>query len=136
MRFVFFAVILILVHPLYAGTVRLVNNSHFDLRAVVRGADGTFLSEVVVHAQNIANWTDSYHAAGAYEGPPPGQEQSGYQSKTPYTVIWSCMDGSDYSVCDGVATGATVTALGCPGARACRPPPPPKKPGQSEQKPQ
>jgi hypothetical protein len=105
----------------HAGSVRLFNNSSFDLRAVVRGADGSYLGEVVVRAQNTAVWTDSYVYAGGYRGP-NAQVESGYRSKTPYVVIWYCMDGKDYAVCDTVSTAAVVQALGCPGARTCHPP--------------
>lgn len=106
---------------LEAGSVRLYNNSNFDLRAVIRGADGYYLGELVVRAQNTAVWTDSYSYAGGYRGP-NAQIESGYRSKTPYIVIWYCMDGKDYAVCDTVSTGAVVMALNCAGPRQCTPP--------------
>lgn len=111
---------------LQAGSVRLFNNSNFDLRAMVRGSDGSYLGELVVRAQNSANWTDSYVYAGGYNGP-NAQVESGYRSKTPYVVIWYCMDGNAFAICDTVSTAATVMALNCAGARTCHPPP--KKPG-------
>ncbi len=114
-------VCLFFVSHLQAGSVRLFNNSNFDLRAVVRGADGSYLGELVIRAQNSTNWTDSYSFAGGYRGP-NAQVESGYRSKTPYTVIWYCMDGNDYAVCDTVSTGAVVTALSCAGPRTCHPP--------------
>jgi hypothetical protein len=122
MRTFFSFLLLLLASSLHAGSVRLFNNSTFDLRAVIRGSDGSYLGEVVIRAQNTANWTDSYSYAGGYQGP-NAQVESGYRSKTPYVVIWYCMDGKDYAVCDTVSTGAVVMALGCPGARTCKPPP-------------
>jgi hypothetical protein len=107
---------------LLAGSVRLFNNSNFDLRAVVRGSDGSYLGELVVRAQNTGTWTDSYTYAGGYRGP-NAQIESGYRSKTPYVVLWYCMDGKDYAVCNTVSTGAVVMALSCPGARICHAPP-------------
>jgi hypothetical protein len=112
---------------LEAGSVRLFNNSNFDLRAVVRGSDSSYLGEVVVRAQNTANWTDSYSYAGGYRGP-NAQLESGYRSKTPYVVNWYCMDGKDFAVCDTVSTGAVVSSLSCAGPRVCHPPPKNKGP--------
>lgn len=105
---------------LHAGTVRLFNNSNFDLRAVVRGADGTYLGEMNVKAQTVSSWSDSYIYAGGYRGP-IRQFQSYAISRTPYIVQWYCMDGKDFAYCDTTATGATVMALNCSGARTCTP---------------
>ena len=107
---------------LQAGSVRLFNNSNFDLRAVVRGSDSSYLGEIVVRAQNTSTWTDSYSYAGGFRGP-NAQIESGYRSKTPYVVIWYCMDGKDFAVCDTVSTGAVVSSLSCSGPRTCSPPP-------------
>lgn len=111
----------------YGGSVRLFNNSNFDLRAVVRGSDSSYLGELVVRAQNTATWTDSYSYAGGYYGP-NAQIESGYRSKTPYVVNWYCMDGADFAVCDTVSTGAVVMSLQCMGPRICHSPP--KKRGE------
>ena len=86
------AVFILSVQWIYAGSVRLYNNSNFDLRAVIRGSDGSYLGEVVVRAQNTTSWTDSYVYGGGYRGP-NAQIESGYRSKTPYIVIWYCTDG-------------------------------------------
>lgn len=105
---------------IYSGTVRLINNSPYDLRAVIRGGDGSFLGEVVVKSQKETVWTDTYGQYGTYGGASASQNES-YRSKTPYTVLWYCLDGADYAVCDTVSTGAVVTAQGCMGARMCKP---------------
>ena len=105
---------------LQAGTVRLINNSPYDLRAVVRGSDGTYLGELVVKAQKETVWTDSYGQYGMYGGANPHVNQS-YRSQTPYTVLWYCLDGGSYGVCDTVSTGAVVMAQGCLGSRMCKP---------------
>ncbi len=105
---------------LFAGSVRLINNSPYDLRAVIRGSDGSFLSELVVKAQKETVWTDTYGQYGMYGGANSGSNQN-IRSKTPYTVLWYCMDGGDYAVCDTVSTGAVVTAQGCMGNRMCKP---------------
>ena len=105
---------------LNAGTIRLINNSPYDLRTVIRGADGSFLGEVVVKSQHETVWTDTYGQFGLYGGANPNMNQN-YLSKTPYTVLWYCLDGADYAVCDTVSTGALVSAQSCLGARMCKP---------------
>ena len=102
---------------LEAGTVRLANDTSVKLRAVIRGADGSYLGEVIVNPQQTMSWNDYWGGVGTYN-----------QSRTPYTVIWYCTDGGDFSVCDQVPTGATVTAFNCNGAHACRPKKQPKRP--------
>jgi len=105
---------------LFAGTVRLINNSPYDLRAVIRGGDGSFLSEVVIKSQKETVWTDTYGNYGTYGGANAEVNQN-YRSRTPYTVLWYCLDGGDYAVCDIVATGAVVTSQSCMGRRTCNP---------------
>jgi hypothetical protein len=105
---------------LHANSVRLINNSPYDLRAAIRGGDGSFLGEVVVKAQKETVWTDTYGQYGMYGGANPSMNED-YRSKTPYTVLWYCLDGADYGICDTVSTGAVVTAQGCAGARMCKP---------------
>jgi hypothetical protein len=94
----------------WAGAVRLVNDSAYKLRAVIRAANGSYLGEVVVVPQQTMQWNDYWGGIGYYN-----------QSQTPYTVIWFCVDGGDFSVCNNVGSGATVTAYTCNGTRSCRP---------------
>jgi hypothetical protein len=105
---------------LFAGTVRLMNNAPYDLRAVIRGSDGTFLGELIVKAQRETVWTDSYSQFGMYGGANATQNQYS-RSQTPYAVLWYCLDGGNYAVCDTVSTGAVVMAQSCSGARMCKP---------------
>lgn len=106
----FFFVILYL----EAESVRLFNNSAYDLRAVVRGADGSFLGEMLIRSQNSTTWYNTY---GPYESRVPIQET---RSQTPYAVVWYCLSGEQFAVCDTVATGGAVEALSCLGPRTCR----------------
>jgi len=117
-----FLVLSLILSPylLFAGTVRLINNSPYDLRAVIRGSDGSFLGEIVVKAQKESVWTDTYGQYGMYGGA-NGSLNQAYRSKTPYTVLWYCLDGGDYAVCDTISTGAVVTSQGCMGSRMCKP---------------
>lgn len=109
-----------------AGSVRLANNSAVKLRAVIRAGDGSYLGEVLVMPQQTMSWNDYWGGIGYYSN-----------SQTPYIVTWYCVDGTDFAVCDDVATGATVVAMNCDGTRACRTkkqqqgaPPPPIQPEQ------
>jgi hypothetical protein len=101
---------LLLAGQAWAGAVRLVNDTAYKLRAVVRAADGTYLGEVIVMPQQTMQWNDYWGGVGYYSN-----------SQTPYTVIWYCVDGGDFSVCNNVPSGATITAFQCDGARQCRP---------------
>ncbi len=103
---------------IWANSLKLKNDSPYTLRVSIRGADNTFLGEVIISAQHSMTWSDVFGRSGYY-GAPNAQMQEGYASKTPYMVIWYCMDGNDYSMCDKVATGSLVTASGCDGKRSC-----------------
>jgi hypothetical protein len=95
-----------------AGSVRLSNNSSYQLRAVIRGGDGSYLGEVLVNPQQTMSWND-YNGAVAFPN----------QSLTPYTVLWFCNDeeGSPYAICTDVGSGFTVVAKSCVGTRSCKP---------------
>ncbi|MBP7075374.1 MAG: hypothetical protein KBA81_08350 [Rhabdochlamydiaceae bacterium] len=90
--------------------MRLLNDTAYKLRAVIRAADGTYLGEVIVMPQRTMQWNDYWGGIGYYNN-----------SQTPYTVIWFCVDGGDFSVCNNVPSGGTVTAFSCDGTRQCRP---------------
>lgn len=128
-----FAVVGLIALPyfLFAGTVRLVNNSPYDLRAVIRGSDGSFLGEMVVKSQRESVWTDTYGQYGTFGGSNATQNNNN-RSITPYTVLWYCLDGADYAVCDTVSTGALVMSQGCMGARMCKPQKKEQYPSQPE----
>lgn len=118
---------------LFAGSVRLINDSPYKLRAVIRGNDGTFLGEMLLNPEHASTWNDSNGQLGYFGKGNVYQEQS-TRSQTPYTVLWYCIDGADYSLCDMVSTGATVTAQSCAGARQCKPAK--KQPGAFPNQPQ
>lgn len=105
---------------LHAGSVRMYNDSAYTLRAVVRGADGTYLGEVVIHPQQFNTWSDSYNHVGKF-GQGNLYDENVTRSQTPYTILWYCMDGADFSVCTNIPTGSTVIAQTCDGAKLCHP---------------
>jgi hypothetical protein len=99
---------------LEAESVRLFNDSAYDLRAVIRGADNSFLGEMIIRSQNSTTWYNTY---GPYESRTPVQK---IRSQTPYKVVWYCLNGEQFSMCDTVATGGVAVALSCLGPRTCR----------------
>jgi hypothetical protein len=115
---------------LSSESVKLFNDSPYQLRAVVRGGDGSYLGELVIASNTFNSWTDSNTQFGIYD-------RQRRESVTPYTVMWYCMDGSDFSICTNVPNGGLVTAQTCDGARECGPRKQPKSPnpnhGQGEE---
>ena len=83
--FSFLFILMIFLSNGYAGSVRLTNDSHYKLRAVIRAADGTILGELVIGAQNNATWNDSYSHLGQFGKGNLADEQV-TQSQTPYDV--------------------------------------------------
>lgn len=100
-----------------AGTVRLFNDSSYKLRAVIRGADGSYLGEVVITPQSSNTWTDSVQHYGQEEA--NSYQRNVTRSQTPYTIIWYCMDGSDFSFSDNIGTGAFTQAQQGTGKKSC-----------------
>ncbi len=98
----------------FAG-VKLVNDSSYKLQALIRAADGTDLGTVEVNAQQTMSWNNFSGITGNI--------QYYDVSQTPYTVLWFCTQGTTetpFSVCTGVSSGSTVTALSCDGTKACQ----------------
>ncbi|MBI3236297.1 MAG: hypothetical protein HYZ48_01100 [Chlamydiales bacterium] len=104
---------------LHAGSIRLKNNSRYQLRVIVEGSDGSHLGEVLIKAQDSLNWTDTYGQRSNNRGAQKPL-QRGDSSKTPYTISWYCMDGGLYSSCSDVAVGSLIMANACPGPRTCK----------------
>ncbi len=129
----YFILLLLGICSCFAGSLRLINDSPYQLRAVIRGNDGTFLGEVILQPEHALTWNDSNGQLGYFGKGNVYQEQS-TRAQTPYTVLWYCQEGADYAVCDMMPTGATVTAQGCTGTRQCKPKP--KKPGPFPNQPQ
>ena len=100
---------------LNGSTVRLENDSPFQLKAVIRGADGTILGETTLekhsnpHTMNM--WSDN--------SPQRDNRSKANRSLTPFTVTWYCMSGSHFSITDNVSTGSLVKALQGSGEKNC-----------------
>lgn len=104
---------------LFAGSLRLYNDSPYKLRVVIRAADGTYLGEMIILPEHFMTWSSDYPSFG-----PSGSrsELNPTRSQTPYTVLWYCMDGGEYGISTNVAAGASVSAESSDGNRICKPP--------------
>ena len=114
-----FLVYLLATSQLFSGSLRLYNNSPFKLRAVIRGADGSYLGEMIVLPEHFNTWSSQYPSFG-----PGGQQYqpSPNRTLTPYTVHWFCPDGDEFGLSSNAASGAAVLAEQASGPRFCKPP--------------
>jgi hypothetical protein len=104
---------------LCAGTVRLTNNSPYELMAVIQGNDGRELARITIQPTKGTVWTDTFGYYGNSGGANSNVNEA-YRSQTPYTVLWYCKGGTVYGVNDNVATGAVATSQGSIGPRMCQ----------------
>ena len=104
----FVFVIFAKVHP---ESIRLWNDSPYELTVVIKAADGTFLGKKVM---------------------PPGMQVQSFElsmpatpvtSLTPYNITWNCPYGGQYSFSSEGSAGGLVTASGCSGQHYCQPKP-------------
>ncbi|MDJ0652256.1 MAG: hypothetical protein QNJ27_04560 [Simkaniaceae bacterium] len=94
---------------LFAGSVRIMNDSSFPLNAEIIASDGSRKGKLSLAPQQQMTWQDSSSGAAVW-------------SQTPYTVIFTCKNGKQFGVLSGVQQGGTVTALSSSGDRYCEPP--------------
>ncbi|PCI77194.1 hypothetical protein COB21_03410 [Candidatus Aerophobetes bacterium] len=91
---------------LFGVSVSIYNDSPFHLTAEILLADGSNKGKVQLPPLNMTTW----HA----------ELGNAVWSQTPFTVIFTCRNGSQYGVFSGVQTGATITALTSQGKRYCQ----------------
>ncbi len=97
---------------LFANSLHLNNNSPHYLMVKIIAADQTLLGETVMGPQTWNDWSDEDLLDSGTYAP--------QWALTPYTVHWFCLDGGDFSVCNGVSTGSTIAALNCGGSCQCK----------------
>lgn len=107
-------------NSVFAGYIRLYNNTGNRLSVVIESFSGSFLDEMIIEAQDSRTWTDTYDNPTDYRGVNKPLRPSAV-SRTPYTVSWYCTNGQDdpYSVCTNVAEGSLVMANSCSGLKGC-----------------
>ncbi len=114
----FFFFFLLGIASLQAVSIRLHNEANCPLKAIIYGADGVILSEVVVDAQGSSLWSDTVNPL--QKGNLPAQGST--RSRTPFTVHWECLDGKNFCILEDVSTGAFVSTAQGTGKKTCAPP--------------
>ena len=103
------------ISALDAASIRLQNDSICPLKAVIHGADGTLLNEVIVKPQGSSTWADSTNPLQKKNSPKQGPTKS----RTPFVVSWYCLDGEVFCISDNVSSGALVTTGSGVGKKSC-----------------
>ena len=126
---------LILIATLSAGSVRLFNDSSSALRVTIRGANGTYLGEMILNSYHGSTWTDTFGHMGNYGmGNITGKQST--SSQTPYNVTWHCLSGDNFSVWPQVPDAGMANAMGGDGPKTCKPAQEKKKPEPYPNQPQ
>jgi hypothetical protein len=97
---------------LEAASLQLQNETHYTLRAVVLGADGSHLGETTVLPQKTVRWYSSKQKTPA-QGPS--------RSITPMTIQWFCEDDEVFCVSENATSGSLVQTSQCVGKKVCKP---------------
>ncbi|NGX28917.1 MAG: hypothetical protein K940chlam1_01105 [Candidatus Anoxychlamydiales bacterium] len=101
----------------FASSITLVNDSAYELTAIIQTANGKIVAQPTIHPGDQLIWNSDQSSTNL------NVEYNSPGSYTPYTVIWRCSYEGYYSVCANASPGATITANTCPGARFCKPKP-------------
>ncbi len=89
---------------LFSASLFLINDSKWQLTALIEAADGTKLDTVVLEKGKKIRWnTELYNSKAKVP-------QVTTYSLTPFTVTWLCPNKGTYSVCTAISSGATVSA--------------------------
>ncbi|MFZ4773272.1 MAG: hypothetical protein ACOYK9_04700 [Chlamydiia bacterium] len=102
---------LLLCCSLFGQTLKLYNDSAFDLHATIYAYDGTKLETLNLGPQVTVIWELGY----------AGFERSPSMTTTPFSVSFFCETGELYGAWTAVPTGALVNASGSPvGPKGCK----------------
>ena len=110
-------ILFVLCGQIDAASVLLINDSPYELTAIVSAADGRNLGKVTLHPGEQNSWSTSYDRTDLED------VFDASSSTTPFSVVWECPYQGYYSVCTNVSPGATVVASTCDGAKTCQPKP-------------
>ena len=92
--------------PLPAASINIYNDSPFTLYGEILTADGSSKGNLLLAPLNLTMWHEELGNAT--------------WSQTPFTIIFTCKNGTQYGVLANVQTGATVSALASDGKRYCK----------------
>ena len=107
----------IFVSNVFSFSLFLINDSPFELIAVVQSADGRFIGQVSLQPGEQSQWSTDMQRSDLKD------IYDAKTSLTPLTVIWKCSYEGYYSVCSNVSPGGVVKASQCDGSKSCKPKP-------------
>ncbi len=91
---------------LFGGSLRIFNDSPYQLTANILAADGSHQGSLTLAPQQQAQWQDFSGGNSIW-------------SQTPYTVILTCKNGKQFGTINGVQQGGTVSVMSANGPRFC-----------------
>lgn len=97
----------------FSYSIVLINDSPFELIAIIQGANGEFLGQELLEIGDQKQWTTDIKRTDLKD------IYNNKTSLTPFTVIWKCTYKGYYSICTEVSPGSTVSANDCPGSKIC-----------------
>lgn len=105
-----FYLLIYLIFPaiVFSAAVTVYNDSAFPLNATILDATGQVKGKVTVMPQHQMKWQDSNQNISTF-------------SETPFTVIFTCLDGTEYGVSTNVPQSSFVSANSSDGRHYCKP---------------
>ena len=101
-------VFLTLSSPLLGASLNIYNDSPYLLYAEILTANGKSKGTFTLTPLNLTMWQ--------------GDLGNSTWAQTPFTVIFTCKNGTEYGVQTNVQVGATISALASDGKRFCQKP--------------
>lgn len=102
---------------IFSYSLVLINDSPFELTAVVQSASGVVLGQENLQPNEQRQWTVDMVSTEIKE------IYNSTTSVTPFTVVWKCAYKGYYSINSNVSPGATVKAQDGVGSKECTLPP-------------
>jgi hypothetical protein len=112
-RLIYPAISFIIMAVGFSDSVILVNDSPFQLTAMVIDAQGNIRGQTVLKPTQQLSFVI----------PMPSFQQP-QVPMIPYTILWYCQDQTEYGIWTSVNSGALVTAQGSVGQKVCKFPKP------------
>ena len=92
----------------FSAAVTIYNDSAFVLNSTILDATGQIKGKVTLAPQHQMKWQDSQQNITTF-------------SETPFTVIFTCKDGTEYGVSTNVPQSSFVSANSSNGRHYCKP---------------
>lgn len=92
----------------FSAAVTVFNDSPFVLNATILDATGQIKGKITLAPQHQMKWQDSQQNVSTF-------------SETPFTVIFTCSDGTEYGVSNDIPQSSFVSATASNGRHFCKP---------------